>query len=246
MRQSLSIVAAVVFVAANAYAYLATPVEIQQFWDRQRQLRNELYLRYESADETPQILEVFIRPDGLWAKRVNLGGAAQRETWKWGADSWHFREQTWKKAPRKHAGWEDWLFEPKAEILLHLTQQETLSTSGLGLHPEGQLWLYGARHQNQPTAWFGLLRDSIRLGAWHSTNDEIGQIEFRYDPGERYPKEIKFQRQNRPQYQLTRRALIWKPANSRGFQKPASINLDARRLPPRPAPAQHVTSTTSR
>lgn len=221
--------------ATSAVAYLATTNEIALFWDRERSIPNEVYVRYESAESPAQILEIYVRTDGLWAKRVMTGDSVQREVWKWGLDTWQMRQGVWKKSPRRQATWEDWLFEPRVDVLLQLTSNEYFAVSGLGKHKEGYAWIYGARHDLDAGPWFSLLRDPIRLGAWTSSNEDIGKIELAYAPKEFYPKQIVFERQHRAAYRLSRQALNWRNLPARGFEKPDEITLEPARMPVRPA-----------
>ena len=213
-----------------APAYLASPAELRNFWERERTLNAPLLLSFSDRSGKYE-LEIMLYPDGTWARTIR-NGQRQQTVWKRGLDAWRLRDGTWIREPR-HISWEDWGFEPDIEVLLAMTPAELLLTRGLGRHPEGYAWLYGARSDRAPAPWFGLLPDPLRLAIWNSTHERIGRVEYRYEGKHRYPDHIRFDR-GRDVFSLHRTSTRWNPPKPLAPRIPAAIAATPPNFPPRP------------
>ena len=163
---------------------------------------------------------------------------------KWGVDAWRKQGDSWEKEKRQ-AGWDDWLFEPKIDVLLQITPREWFRTRGLGRHPHGYVWIYGARHDQESGTWLGLLGRPLRPGIWNSTNPALGRATYLYEAGHKYPDIIQFARPERGDFRLEKRKVEWNPNPAAiGFEKPGSIVLDPDSMPVREV--ESVTAATRR
>lgn len=196
-------------VAAPALAWLPTTPELRRLWDRDRGLRQALWLEY-TGDEGERF-EVVIRPDGLWGKRVHRQGEPARSTWKWGQRIWLFGGDEPTQGRRREAGWDDWLFEPWAEILIALEPRETFTVSGLGRFPEGMLWVIGGRHEAAPGRWLALEESPFRLRRWRSDRPEAPALVADYEGRAQYPSHLTFERVGRPPARYRRTAVEARP-----------------------------------
>lgn len=235
-RSAVFLAAALVLFATSAGAYLPSFAELRQWWPEDRPLPGDLLLHYQSTSGDGQSLEVYIRRDGLWAKRVRLDSGTQpRLTWKWGLDVWVESSGRVRQGLRREASWDDWLFEPNVEVLLKLAPATWRYERGLGRYNDTFMWLFGARHDRAAGEWLGLLGTPLRAAAWQSANDQIGRVWFEYNGDNRYPDEIRFERPGRNSFVLRKIDAVWNPdAQAHGFTPPPQVRWNPEHQPQSP------------
>ncbi len=212
----------VFLVAERAAAWLPTTPELRRLWERDRALGQPLWLEYEGSEG--ERLEVLIRPDGLWGKRVHRPNEATRTTYKWGQRIWLYGADEPTQGRRVEAGWDDWLFEPWAEILVALEPRETFAETGLGRFPEGLLWVIGGRHERAAGHWIALEESPLRMRRWQSARDPGSVLLSDYDPNGKYPTRLTFQRTGRAPQHFYRTAAESRPNLPRlGWTIPAAV-----------------------
>jgi len=236
------VIVLLVLLPVGAFAYLPSPTELRHYWDQQRLNRGVVYLRYESNTANRQVLEVRIRPDGLWGKRITLDNRAPVTHWYYGSQIWRKSQAGhWKPRPRKTADWDDWAFEPLIDVLLQLTPAQLLSRRGLGHDRDHYEWIYGGRSERSAPPWFSLIGDPVRISQWVSDSKKLGFVRFKYQGTHKYPDIILFKREARPDFLLIKTDVQWVSDRSDPMPVPSELKLDPKTLPIRP---EAVTTTT--
>ena len=105
-------IAFVLLAAGTARAYLPSAAEVRKLWQVQRSIHGSLYLGYDSLKPAGGHMDIYIRADGLWAKRLRTDGQPSRTVWKWGPHIWVQTDQGLRTGQRNGVGWDDWAFEP--------------------------------------------------------------------------------------------------------------------------------------
>ena len=211
-----------VLVASQAAAWLPTTSELRRLWERDRALGQPLWLEY--VGDEGERFEVLIRPDGLWGKRVHRPHEVTRTTWKWGQRIWLYGTADPTQGRRVEAGWDDWLFEPWAEILIALEPRETFAVTGLGRFPEGLFWVIGGRHERAAGPWVALEESPLRLRRWQSARNDSAVILADYDQRGQYPTRLIFERSGRAPLHFQRAAYEGRPNLARlGWTIPDAV-----------------------
>lgn len=235
-RRTLIVLVGLALLAAPGIvsAWLPTTAELRRLWDRDRALRQDLWLEYRSDDG--ERLEVWIRPDGLWGKRVHRPGEAVRTTWKWGTRIWLLGDGDGTTGRRREAGWDDWLFEPWAEVLFALEPPGTFSRQGLGRFPEGLLWVIGGRHEAASGRIVALEESPLRMRRWRTDRSDGTSLIASYEGRERYPAGLRFERGGTVELDMRRTGAVQRPdAAAIGWQPPEAVERSAQTRPVDPA-----------